>query len=107
MQAGAVLRKRRCYFQEPGIAEAELERDVRATMCRLLYGLSGDVPPADRWHPILPDPHSTMLDSVPDPTTLPRWLTEEELDPFVETLRYRPASCRKNAHLLPQAGLAR
>ena len=76
------------YFQEPGIAEAELERDVRATMRRLLYGLSGDVPPADRWHPILPDPHSTMLDSVPDPTTLPRWLTEEELDLFVETFQH-------------------
>ena len=75
------------YFQEPGVAESELERDVRATMRRLLYGLSGDAPPADRWHPILPDPHSTMLDPVPDPTTLPNWLTEEDLDMFVETFQ--------------------
>jgi len=75
------------YFQEPGVAEAELERDVRSTMRRLLSGLSGDTPPAERWHPILPDSRSTMLDSAPDPTTLPRWLTAEDLDLFVETFQ--------------------
>jgi len=32
------------YFQEPGIAEAELERDVRRTLRALLYGASGDAP---------------------------------------------------------------
>ena len=32
------------YFQKPGVAEAELERDVRATLRRLLYSGSGDVP---------------------------------------------------------------
>ncbi len=30
------------YFQEPGVAEAELERDARATIRRLLYSGSGD-----------------------------------------------------------------
>src|SRR4029453_6123793 len=30
------------YFQEPGVAEAELERDVRSTMRRLAYSGSGD-----------------------------------------------------------------
>ncbi len=75
------------YFLDPGVAEAELERDVRATMRRLFYGLSGDTPPAERWHPIQPEPHSNMLGSVPDPTTLPRWLTEEDLDIYVETFQ--------------------
>ena len=32
------------YFQEPGVAEAEFERDVRDTMRRILYGISGDRP---------------------------------------------------------------
>src|SRR4029077_20264177 len=32
------------YFQTPGVAEAELERDVRATIARLLYSASGDAP---------------------------------------------------------------
>ncbi len=76
------------YVQEPGVAEAELERDVRTTMRRLLYGLSGDTPPARRWHPILPDPHATLLNSVPDPTALPHWLTEEDLDLYVDTFQH-------------------
>jgi pimeloyl-ACP methyl ester carboxylesterase len=75
------------YFQEPGVAEAELERDVRTTLRRLLYGASGDASAAERWHPILPDPHANMLGSVPDPTTLPHWLTEEDLDIYVETFQ--------------------
>src|SRR5262245_60789363 len=32
------------YFQTPGAAEAEFERDVRLTFCRLLYSASGDAP---------------------------------------------------------------
>jgi pimeloyl-ACP methyl ester carboxylesterase len=32
------------YFQTPGVAEAELERDPRATLAKLLYSASGDVP---------------------------------------------------------------
>lgn len=75
------------YFLDPGVAEAELERDVRATMRRMFYGLSGDTPPAERWHPIQLDPHSNMLGSVPDPTTLPHWLTEEDLEIYVATFQ--------------------
>lgn len=75
------------YFLDPGVAEAELERDVRATMRRMFYGLSGDTPPAERWHPIQSDPHSNMLGSVPDPITLPHWLTEGDLEIYVETFQ--------------------
>src|SRR5499427_1853345 len=32
------------YFQAPGVAEAELEQDVRSTIRRLAYGGSGDAP---------------------------------------------------------------
>src|SRR5262245_11674109 len=32
------------YFQEPGVAEAELGRDVRSTIRRLAYSGSGDAP---------------------------------------------------------------
>jgi pimeloyl-ACP methyl ester carboxylesterase len=35
------------YFQQPGVAEAEFERDVRTTMRMCLYSVSGDAP-ADR-----------------------------------------------------------
>jgi pimeloyl-ACP methyl ester carboxylesterase len=32
------------YFQEPGVAEAELEHDPRATIRRVLFWSSGDAP---------------------------------------------------------------
>ncbi len=32
------------YFQEPGVAERELDADLRRTLGAILYGLSGDVP---------------------------------------------------------------
>src|ERR1700730_18174691 len=33
------------YFQKPGVAEAELERDPRETVLKTLFSGSGDVPP--------------------------------------------------------------
>ena len=30
------------YFQSPGVAEAELESDVRGTVRSVLYSISGD-----------------------------------------------------------------
>jgi pimeloyl-ACP methyl ester carboxylesterase len=70
------------FFQQPGIAEAELEHDVRSTMRRLLYGLSGDAPPAGRWHPILPEPQAGPLNSAGNPTSLPPWVSEADLDVY-------------------------
>src|ERR1700730_9481702 len=37
------------YFQQPGVAEAELERDVRSSLVKILYAASGDAPAAERW----------------------------------------------------------
>jgi pimeloyl-ACP methyl ester carboxylesterase len=66
------------YFQEPGVAEAELEQDVRATMRRILYGWSGDAPGNPR-EPVLPA-GGGFLDIVADTERLPGWLTEADLD---------------------------
>ena len=68
------------YFLQPGVAEAELESDVRTTMRRFLYGLSGDSPPSERWHPIVSDPQAGALNSAGNPATLPPWLTEADID---------------------------
>ncbi len=73
------------YFQSPGVAEAELERDVRRTILGILYTASGDAP-----HP----GHSTaggggvgmvprqggFLSGLTVPGALPGWLTEEDVD---------------------------
>jgi len=63
------------YFQTPGVAEAELELDVRATIRRVLYWASGEAP--DR----LPKPRTAkFLDGMDDPATLPAWLSEADVD---------------------------
>jgi pimeloyl-ACP methyl ester carboxylesterase len=68
------------YFQEPGVAERELESDVRSTMRRFLYAASGDVTePPDFWQK---PKEAKFLDGLPEPKTLPRWLTEADLDYF-------------------------
>jgi pimeloyl-ACP methyl ester carboxylesterase len=67
------------YFQTPGVAEAELEKDVRGTLRRVLWSISGDAGDAGGWHTRKPK-HSTFLEGMPDPEKLPDWLTEADLD---------------------------
>jgi len=79
------------YFQEPGVAEAELEKDPRLTLRAMLYGGSGEgvaairavaansgrapgvgmVPRAGGWLPSSAPP-------------LPSWLSEADLDVYAE-----------------------
>jgi pimeloyl-ACP methyl ester carboxylesterase len=66
------------YFQTPGVAEAELEKDVRRTLSRMLYSISGDAPRGEGWRVLPRD--TTFLDALTDPPTLPAWLSEADLD---------------------------
>jgi pimeloyl-ACP methyl ester carboxylesterase len=66
------------YFQRPGVAEAELERDPRATLRRLLYSASGDAPL--RAGERVGNAAGGLLPHTADPATLPAWLAEEDLD---------------------------
>ena len=65
------------YFQEPGVAEAELEHDVAATLRRVTYSMSGDGP-GRVVAGILP-PGAGMLDVTEDPKALPAWMDAEDL----------------------------
>jgi pimeloyl-ACP methyl ester carboxylesterase len=75
------------YFQEPGVAEADLERDPRATIRRLLFWSSGEAR----------DPLARQVDAAgvgmvpragglvntmpePDPAALPAWLGPDEIE---------------------------
>jgi epoxide hydrolase A/B len=73
------------YFQEAGVAERELEADVRSTLRRFLYAASGDVTESlEFWR----KPKSAkFLDGLPDPKTLPSWLSEPDLDYFTGEFR--------------------
>jgi pimeloyl-ACP methyl ester carboxylesterase len=66
------------YFQEPGAAEAEFERDVDDTMRRILFTLSGDMPESAPVSPML-KPGAGFLGETVRPVVLPPWLTEEDL----------------------------
>ena len=72
------------YFQEPGVAERELEADVDDTMRRLLIGASGDRPPngAGLGAGVLPD-GGGFLDTLRTTDELPSWLTQDDLDFYV------------------------
>jgi pimeloyl-ACP methyl ester carboxylesterase len=69
------------YFQTPGPAEAEFERDVRLTVRSGLYGNSGDAPPRDPTQPVGMVPRvGGWVARRPNPPSLPPWLTEADVD---------------------------
>ncbi|HET7722546.1 MAG TPA: alpha/beta fold hydrolase, partial [Acidimicrobiales bacterium] len=71
------------YFQEPGVADAELGADADRTMRRLLCG-------AVMAEGAVPDPANFandgrgFVDRIPEPVGLPDWLLPAELDHYVE-----------------------
>ncbi len=69
------------YFQEPGVADADLGADAGKTMRRMLAGVKvkeGDTLEATGMSS--PDPDAGFVDRLPEPDELPKWLTQEELD---------------------------
>jgi pimeloyl-ACP methyl ester carboxylesterase len=66
------------YFQTPGVAEAEFERDVSVTLRKLLYGASGNAP-IDRDNPLVVPEGQGFLDRMVAPPTPPAWLREEDI----------------------------
>ena len=66
------------YFQEPGVADADLGRDPRDTLRRFMSAISAESS-ADAFRP-LPRQGTRLADWLPDPGQLPSWLTEEDLD---------------------------
>jgi pimeloyl-ACP methyl ester carboxylesterase len=65
------------YFQQPGVAERELEADVRAALRRLMHAAAGDTAPEHRLQVVL---KGKLFDGIPDPGAAPAWLGEDQLD---------------------------
>lgn len=73
------------YFQEPGIAEAELEADIRTSLRKTYYGSSGE---AIKKNDKVENPTGPgYLDRRVDPALFPAWLTEADLDYYVSQFR--------------------
>ena len=75
------------YFQSPGVAEADLEHDVRFSMRAFLYDASGDAPQPAISAPghvfMVPRKGGIMANRL-NPTSLPPWLTEADVEVYVE-----------------------
>jgi pimeloyl-ACP methyl ester carboxylesterase len=69
-----------CYFQQPGVADAELSRDPRATFTRLLHAASGEGTLGGI--PVVP-PGGGLLDISPEPAGPSSWLSSDDVDVFV------------------------
>jgi pimeloyl-ACP methyl ester carboxylesterase len=75
------------YFQEPGVADADLARDPATTMRRLLCGLTSDpeavtADPEAAARMFAPGP-AGFVERMPEPRGLPDWLSQDELDHYV------------------------
>jgi pimeloyl-ACP methyl ester carboxylesterase len=69
------------YFQDPGPADAELNRDAATTLRRLMGSLgSGDEAAALRM--LAPGPEG-FIDRIPEPGCLPDWISQDEFDHYV------------------------
>jgi pimeloyl-ACP methyl ester carboxylesterase len=89
MNAGPERDYYRLYFQEPGVAEADLEADLRHSVLGFLYAISGDAfangdqePGWDGHFPL----GQTMSEQMIVPETLPPWLTEADVQFYVDEL---------------------
>ncbi len=71
------------YFQQPGVADAELDADRPATFRRILSSASGDGTdgPGPAGLPVVP-PGGGFLDICPEPRALPAWLTGPDIDSY-------------------------
>ena len=65
------------YFFEPGVAEAEFEADIRTSLKKFLIMGAGETDLSG-----LPQkgPDDDLLSGLPNPATLPGWLSEADLD---------------------------
>ena len=73
------------YFQEEGVAEAELDKDPRGFLSRVYTS-----PETPRDAPTLTDPKMSAGGLIPRlgaPTELPHWLTAEDLDYYVDQFK--------------------
>jgi len=75
------------YFQAPGVAEAELQADVRSSIRTILTAASGDMPLSGTQpgiHPIAMVPRSGgILTRWKDQHALPSWLSEADVEFYV------------------------
>lgn len=72
------------YFQEPGVAERELEADIAKSLRMIYYAASGSAEGSQRGFMADKPKDAKFLDSMVDPDPLPSWLTTEDMAYYAE-----------------------
>ena len=72
------------YFQPPGVAEAEIEADIRQWLLGFYYSASGDGPSDSGLGMV----GGKMSEKFTWPEALPVWLTEADLDYYTAEFEY-------------------
>jgi pimeloyl-ACP methyl ester carboxylesterase len=70
------------YFQEPGLADAELDGDPARTMRRMIGGLQQPTDENAALRMLAPGPEG-FIDRIPEPDQLPAWIHQDELDYYI------------------------
>jgi pimeloyl-ACP methyl ester carboxylesterase len=73
------------YFQKEGVAEAELEADIPTALRKAYYAICGSAPP-NKWLEEKPA-DARLLDGMIDPRPFPDWMSEKDLQVYVEAFR--------------------
>jgi pimeloyl-ACP methyl ester carboxylesterase len=73
------------YFQQEGVAEAELEADIAAALRKMYFALSGEAP-RNGWLEPKPE-NARLLDGLVDPQPFPGWMSERDLAVYVDAFR--------------------
>jgi pimeloyl-ACP methyl ester carboxylesterase len=73
------------YFQQEGVAEAEFEADIPTGLRKAYFALSGAAP-LNQWleHK---SADAKLLDGMIDPQPFPDWMSEKDLQVYVEAFR--------------------
>lgn len=72
------------YFQEPGVADADLGRDPATFLRRLLCAVDGETSGAELSLLAGPRDGRGMVERLPEPERLPDWLPQADLDHYAE-----------------------
>jgi pimeloyl-ACP methyl ester carboxylesterase len=70
------------YFQTPGVAESELERDVAKSLRMIYHAASGDVPEDWHWRAVVPA-GGGLLDTTVEPNVSPAWLAPSDFARYI------------------------
>ncbi len=70
------------YFQEPGVADAELDGDPARTLRRLMAGPGSMADETAALRMLAPGPEG-FIDRLPEPDELPDWISQDELEHYI------------------------